>query len=303
MKLTRRGVLAGLGGSCAWAAGAPVWAASELTVGGMALTTLSDGNLTLPVEFIFAPTPEEIAASVREEYGLTGDTLTPPCNVTLLRRGEDVILFDCGSGPAFQPSVGSLPASLDAVGVAPDEVTHIVFTHAHPDHIWGLLDDFDDPLFPNARLLMGAAELDYWRDPETATSIGEARAAFAAGALRRIEAMGDAWETFGDGDEVLPGVTAVLSAGHTPGHMAFVVSDGGDAAMIVGDAIGNHHIAFAAPGARTGNDQDMETAAATRLSLLDRIVSDGMALVGFHLPDGGVGRVERVGDAYRFSPL
>lgn len=175
-----------------------------------------------------------------------------------------------------------------------------MFTHAHPDHIWGLLDDFGDPQFPEATYMMGRAEWDYWWDPETVDRIGEARQVFAVGAKRRMEVIEDTVEFFEDGTEILPGIAAVASFGHTPGHMSFEIRNGGDAAMVVGDAIGNHHVAFARPDWPSGSDQDPQAAIKTRLRLLDRLASERMQMIGFHLPGGGMGRVERAADAYRF---
>ena len=110
----------------------------------------------------------------------------------------------------------------------------------------------------------------------------------------------DAVELFDDAQEVLPGIACVATPGHTPGHMSFEVRQGTDAVLVTGDALGNHHVAFQKPGWHSGSDQDAETAAATRLSLLDRIVADDLALAGFHLPGGGLGRAERAANGYRF---
>ncbi|MEO1114842.1 MAG: MBL fold metallo-hydrolase, partial [Pseudomonadota bacterium] len=195
-----------------------------------------------------------------------------------------------------------LVAGLEHAGVAPEDVTHVVFTHAHPDHIWGLLDEFDDPLFADAAYLIGGTEWDYWWNPDTVDTIGEARAAMAVGAKRRLEAIEDKVEFFTGGQEILPGILAVSTPGHTPGHMSFEVRSGSDAALVIGDAIGNHHIAFMRPAWPSGSDQDAEVAASTRLALLDRILADDLKVAGFHLPGGGVGRVERSGDAFRFLP-
>jgi glyoxylase-like metal-dependent hydrolase (beta-lactamase superfamily II) len=233
---------------------------------------------------------------------VSADQLTPECNLALYQDGTHTVLFDVGSGPDFMPSAGAIVDSLDAQGLAPEDITHVVFTHAHPDHIWGLLDDFDEPLFYEATYLMGRAEWDYWWNPETVNTIGEARAAFAVGAKRRMAMIEENVTLFDDADEILPGIQAIASPGHTPGHMSFEVRQGGDAALILGDAIGNHHVAFHAPDWRSGSDQDMAQAATTRLALFDRIMTDDMAVVGFHLPDGGMGRVDRSGDSYRFVP-
>ena len=133
--------------------------------------------------------PKDELAPILDEFSLAQDRLTPECNLALYRDGTNTVLFDVGSGPDFMPSAGTLLDSLDGIGLAPEDVTHVVFTHAHPDHIWGLLDEFDDVLFPEAAFMMGRAEWDYWWDPATVDTIGEARAAFAVGAKRRMEAI------------------------------------------------------------------------------------------------------------------
>lgn len=272
-------------------------AVAEINVGPGTLSTLSDGNLVLPGSFIFDPMPQDALAAILAEFDLPMDRVTPECNLALYQDGQNRVLFDVGSGPDFMPSAGTLLDSLDALGLAPEDVTHVVFTHAHPDHIWGLLDDFDEVVFPEATYMMGRAEWDYWWNPETVNSIGEARAAFAVGAKRRMEAIEDRVTFFDDGDEILPGIAALATHGHTPGHMSF---DIGGQALVLGDAIGNHHVAFRQPDWVSGSDQDGQAAVAARTMLLDRAVSENMTLVGFHLPDGGIGRAEKAGDHYRF---
>jgi glyoxylase-like metal-dependent hydrolase (beta-lactamase superfamily II) len=163
-----------------------------------------------------------------------------------------------------------------------------------------VLDDFDEPLFRNAAHRMGRIERDYWIDPDTIDTIGEARASFAAGAVRRLEAIEDMLETFEDGDEVVPGVAAILTPGHTPGHMAFEVNAGGASAMVIGDAVGNDHVAMARPEWPSGADQDPETGTATRTRLLERLAAAQMPAVGFHMGGGGIGRVEAADGGYRF---
>ena len=272
------------------------------SVGSGTLTTVSDGNLILPGSFIFEPMPQDQLVSILADFDVSHDRLTPECNLALFQDDDRTVLFDVGSGPDFMPTAGTIVDSLDAAGVAPGDVTHVVFTHAHPDHIWGLLDEFDDPLFHEATYMMGRAEWDYWWNPETVNTIGEARAAFAVGAKRRMEAIEDSVEVFDDGQEILPGIAAVSSPGHTPGHMSFEVRNGTDGVLVLGDAIGNHHVAFRKPEWHSGSDQDREMAAATRQVLFDRIIADDMAIIGFHLPQGGMGRVEKHAEGYVFVP-
>lgn len=299
MQITRRRMLQ-LAAATSLSGGLPRPGIAETSIGSATLTTVSDGHLVLPGDFIFGPMPQDELPAVLAEFGVPADQLEPECNLALYRDGTNTVLFDIGSGSDFMPTAGTLLDNLDAAGLSPDDVTHVIFTHAHPDHIWGALDDFDEIPLPNAAFLMGRDEWDYWWNPETVETIGEARTAFAVGAKRRMESLKDRIAFFDDGDEVLPGIAAVASFGHTPGHMSFELRNGSDAAMVIGDAIGNHHVAFARPDWPSGSDQDQETAAVTRVALLDRLASEQMQAVGFHLPNGGMGRVERADGHYRF---
>lgn len=296
--LTRRHLLAA---TCALPfAPRRLWAATTLTMGPMQIDSLSDGNLVLPGDFILGGMPQDEMQAILAKYNLPTDSLTPPCNVTLLRDGTHTVLFDVGAGPDFQPTAGKLADALSALDLTPEDVTHVVFTHGHPDHLWGLLDEFDDPMFANATHMIGQAEFDYWMDPATVGTIGEARATFAVGAARRLGVMAETLQMVTDGQEILPGIAARLTPGHTPGHLAYELRSGTDALMVVGDALGNHHVAFERPDWASGSDQDGPMAADTRVTLLDQIATDQMRVIGYHLPGGGIGRVERVDSAYRF---
>ena len=302
MTLPRRQFLAG---GAALTAGAalglhPGSAHAQVALRDIKIDVVSDGSLTLPGSFIFDPMPKDELLPILKHYGQSAEVLTPPCNVTLLRQGDRTILFDVGAGPDFSPNSGILLDSLDALGVAPDDVTDIIFTHAHPDHLWGLLDDFDDPLFPAASYMIGKTEWEYWMNPNTINEVGESRASFAVGAQRRLSMIEDQITLFGDGEEIMPGIAARATVGHTPGHMALEVRNGAEAVMILGDSIGNDHIAFAKPGWASGSDQDPETAAATRTVLMDQLSHEKTRVIGYHLTGNGIGYVDKVSDGYAF---
>lgn len=299
MQFTRRRLLQ-LTAAASITGGLPRPTLAEAPLGSGTLTTVSDGHLVLPGDLIFGPMPQDELPAVLAEFGVPADRLEPECNLALYRDGTNTVLFDVGSGPDFMPSAGMLLDNLAAAGLTPGDVSHVIFTHAHPDHIWGVLDLFDEIPFPNAAFMMGRAEWDYWWNPETVDTIGQARQSFAVGAKRRMEALEDRTAFFDDGDEVLPGIAAVASFGHTPGHMSFEIRNGSDVAMVIGDAIGNHHVAFARSDWPSGSDQDPETAIASRVALLDRLASEQMLAVGFHLPGGGIGRVAQADGRYRF---
>lgn len=286
----------------ACATGIPAWAASRLDLGTTRIDVLSDGHLNLPGSFLFEGLPKDELAQVLASYDVSAENVMPPCNLTLVRDGERTIIFDVGSGPNFMPNAGKVQDALDALDVDVSDVTDVVFTHAHPDHLWGVLDDFDDPLFSEARYHIGQMEWDYWMDPNTVDTIGEARQAFAAGAMRNLKAIEDRVERFADGAEILPGVLATATHGHTPGHTSFEIRSGSESALVVGDAIGNHHIAFEKPDWEVNSDQDETAGAKTRMALLDKLVTDKMRLIGYHLPYPGIGFAERKDGAFRFVP-
>lgn len=279
-----------------------LWSATSLTAGETEILTLSDGNLVMPEAFIYGDRDPAEARALIEAMGGAKGGLEPPCNLTLLRRGDDVVLFDAGAGSGFMPTAGELPEALDAIGLAPEDITHVIFTHGHPDHLWGVLDDFDDPLFYEAQHYMGGQELAYWSDPATIDRISADRQAFAAGASRRLGMLDGMVEVFDDGDAVLPGITAVMTPGHTPGHMSFAIETEAGPVMVIGDAVVNDHLALADPGTLAPNDQDSALAATTRVALLDRMAGEDATVIGFHMGHGGMGKLERDGNGYRFKP-
>ncbi len=296
---TRRRFLQGTSASII-AAGLPNTGYSRTIMGDMTVHSVSDGSLTLPGEFTFGPMPQDELEPILKKYNQSIETLTPPCNVTLLQNGDRNVLFDVGSGPNFSPNSGVLIESLDALGLTPNDITDIVFTHAHPDHLWGLLDDFDDPLFPEVSYMIGKAEWDYWMDPNTVSTIGERLTSFAVGAKRRLASIADQISFIEDGQEVMPGVAARASFGHTPGHMSYEIHAGSESVMVIGDSIINHHVAFERPKWLSGSDQDRDLAAQTRVRLLDKLALEKTKIIGYHLDGNGIGYVERNGDTYKF---
>lgn len=300
--LNRRELMLGMG-ALPFAGVTSAFASAQMSLGSKQIISVSDGNLVLPGSMFFDNLPASEIDKILAESGVSKEEVRPPCNLTLLRDESRTILFDAGSGASFMPTAGEIVENLDAIGVTPEDVTHVVFTHAHPDHIWGVLDDFDDLVFSEAKYMISTQEWEYWTDPNTVNTIGEARASFAVGASRRLEALSDRMTFFKDDEEILPGVMAHMTQGHTPGHCSFEIRDGTNAVMVGGDAIGNHHVALARPDWHSGSDQDPELGARTRLRLLDKLQVDDIVLLAFHIPEGGLGRVEKQAQGYRFVPM
>jgi len=303
LKMTRRQVLsAGAAFAAAGLAGASGRALAEasLTVGDHEITVFSDGHLTLPMNFVLPNQSRDEISDLLTPHGLATDALRPDCNVTLMRSGDRLVLFDVGAGANFQPTAGELPGKLEVAGIDPSDITDVILTHGHPDHLWGILDDFDDLFYSEANIWVPQVEWEFWRADDTLAKTPDARKSFVVGAQARFDAIEDQVTMIEPGQEVLPGVEAVDTSGHTPGHMSYVIHGGAESVFVIGDAITNSIISFEKPGWISGTDHDGEKGVETRKMLLDRLAQDQSRVIGFHFPNPGEGRVEKSGDGYTY---
>jgi glyoxylase-like metal-dependent hydrolase (beta-lactamase superfamily II) len=301
--VARRTVLAGLGAALL-APASRSWAAPyRRTVGAAEVTVLSDGALNVPLAFMLPETkPEEVAVlSATLNQATPGSAI--PTNVTLVRIGRELILIDAGAGGNFQPTAGKLGESLEAAGIEPAQITRVVFTHGHADHLWGTIDEFDELRFPNASYAISAAEWDFWTDPDTPSRVPDWLKGMALGSARILKRLEGRIERRKADDTVAPGLHYVATPGHTPGHMSVLLDSDGAHLLIGGDALTHAAVSFARPDWRLGTDFDRDQAVATRRRLLDRLATDRLSLIGFHLPYPGAGVVERKDTAYRFVPV
>lgn len=276
-------------------------AGTKAAFGESELTILSDGNLSLPSGMLFSESIDvDEKAAFLKETNLSASPYEPDCNVVLWRKNERLVLFDVGSGSHFMPSAGKLLDDLEGLDIDPSDITDVVFTHGHPDHLWGLVDDFDELAFPEAAYYVNATEWDYWQDKDTISKLPESRKVFAVGAQSRFAYIEDRVNLFQYGDEILPGIEAVDTHGHTPGHTSFALHQGSSSMLVLGDALTHPVISFQKANWPSGSDQDPEAGKVTRLALLDRLAQEKMQIVGFHLPHPGMGVVERDGNAFRY---
>jgi glyoxylase-like metal-dependent hydrolase (beta-lactamase superfamily II) len=271
----------------------------RLAAGSFELTIVSDGHLVLPTTFLAPDAPVAERAALLAESSEAGAEFNAPTNCTLIRAGNELILVDTGSGPHFMPSAGKLADNLAAAGIDREAVTTVVYTHGHPDHLWGVVDDFDEPVFPKARYVVAAAEWDFWHGANATSGLPPERAGFVTGARRSYTHIKDKMRTVKPGDEIVAGLRVLATPGHTQGHVSLEVA-GGDGLVIGGDALTHALISFRHPEWRPQSDHVPDLAAATRARLLDRLATDRMRLIGFHLPWPGMGYVERKDRAYRF---
>jgi glyoxylase-like metal-dependent hydrolase (beta-lactamase superfamily II) len=271
----------------------------RFTHGAFEISVVSDGYLALPTAALAGDAPPEARAAALKAAHQTGEQYQSPTNCTLIRAGRELILIDAGSGAHFMPSAGKLTQNLETAGIAREMITQLVFTHGHPDHLWGLVDDLDDIAFPNARYLVGTTEWDFWHGPNAERGLPSERAGFVTGARRSFARIKDKVTMVKAGDEIAPGIRVFDTRGHTQGHFSLEIA-GGDGLIVGGDALTHPVVSFAYPDWRPAGDHEPDVAIATRRKLLDRLATDKTRLIGFHLPFPGTGIVERKDGAYRF---
>ena len=213
------------------------------------------------------------------------------------------MLVDVGSGqPVLSTPQGGWWRIWRLRVSIPPSITHVVITHAHPDHIWGIRDDFDEPIFPDAEYIIGEVEHGYWTQDGLVNAVAPEDQQFVVGAVNSINAEGVEWTQVSDGAEIAPGISVINSFGHTAGHMSLRVESGGKQLIALGDSFAQTWMNFAHPDWYNDIDADPGQTVASRKAILDMAAADEIALIGYHFPFPGVGHVAREGDGYRFVP-
>lgn len=262
----------------------------KFTHGTFDVTVLSDGAFELPLSVISPDAkPEELVMIL----GLAADATTGPAEISpvVLTAGTDVILFDTGTGGLMGPTAGTLLASLQAAGLAADAITKVIYTHAHPDHLWGTINADGSMVFANASHHIAATELAFWSDPDLASKMPATMTDMINGTQKQLAALMGKMTTFTPGSEVVPGISVIDTAGHTPGHVSFELA-GGDGLILTGDAIAVPAVFFAHPEWTFGFDADGALASTNRRKLLDMAAAGKKQMLGYHWPFPGIGRAE-----------
>ncbi|NIP73371.1 MAG: MBL fold metallo-hydrolase [Gammaproteobacteria bacterium] len=267
-------------------------------IGDFVLTTLLDAQMEGSFGLIQSLSEDEVQRLHAQSRRPTPPRVT--LNAYLLQGRDRTILVDTGIG-AFAGDAGPyLMENLAAVGVGAADVDTILITHMHPDHVGGLIDADDQPVFPGAAVLVPAGELDYWGGEIPDDASGMLTNQFQA-AHRVLAAMGDRLQRLA-GTEVLPGITRVPLPGHTPDHSGYRVVSGGDQVLLWTDIVHLPHIQFPRPEATVAFDVDPDQAAATRQRIMAELAASGELIGGHHLDFPGLGYVTTDGDGYRFLP-
>ena len=255
------------------------------TIGALQAVALKDGDLTFTN--VAGSSPWTDNAGVAQVLSPTGDAKIHLSIQPLLIRGDDkVVLIDAGAGGQMG-TARKLPASLAAAGVEPGQVTDILISHGHGDHLGGLVSN-GALAFPNATIRMSAAE---W----TAVQAD-------AGLAALIPIITPKVETFEPGALVTPSITAVALQGHTPGHTGYEIVSGQDRLLYFGDALHSSIISVERPDFVNQWDHDSDAAIATRLAVLGRAATQSLRTYGVHFPFPGLGTFRRQADGFVWVP-
>ncbi|WP_298261704.1 MBL fold metallo-hydrolase [Bradyrhizobium sp.] len=269
-------------------------------IGDIIVTAVSDGYLDGNLEVMRNVDLQMAETILREAFRPARRTSV---NTFLIRSKGRTAIIDTGSGNYLMPTAGHVHRNLVAGGIDPKSIDTVLLTHMHPDHSAGLTDMSNgELLFPNAELVVHEYELPHWFDDGAMAKADErSKKLFFQAGREQVAPYKNRTRLFKQG-EIFPGVTAVPSHGHTPGHTAYLVASGDHQLMIWGDTVHVPEVQTAHPEAGMAFDTDLAQAAASRKRMFDRVSADGVLIAGMHTHFPGFGRLARRGDAYALYP-
>ena len=274
-------------------------------VGSIEVTAVYDGIWRKPHDptFIKNATVEDTKEALAKA-GLTTEFMPIPLTVVVLKIGDKYVMIDSGSGVGqWQANATNLPSNMKAAGIDRGQISTILVSHFHPDHVWGLMEKGTNAaVFPNAELIVSSTEYKWWTEPGRVEKLPEGRKP-AGKRIGDVFPTWKNWKLVEDNAEVAPGVRLLAAPGHTPGHSAFLVTSGKDQLMVSNDAMYVPALLAPHPDWQGAYDQDGATAVTTRRKLMDRVIADKMMVCGAHFPFPGRGTFTKDGDAYAFAPL
>ncbi len=292
-----------LGASPAAAATAIEYGFYNFKVGDIEMTAIYDGDWAKDHDPAFIKdvsvdeTKKALAAA-----GLPDDKVRISFSVMVAKIGGKTIMFDAGTGGQVAPTAGLMMSKgLAAAGLDASKIDTVLVTHIHPDHVFGLLSKDNAPVFPNAEVVVNAKEHAFWTDaalagkmPEGMKGMIERQQQVFAGIknVRKIE----------DNVEVVPGIKSVATNGHTPGHTSYQISSGKDVLYVLGDVSNIPALFLKHPNWHVQFDMDGDMAEKGRRGMMDRAISEGAMIMGYHYPFPAAGKVVKDGDGYTFTP-
>lgn len=271
----------------------------RIAVGAFEATALNDGSSRMRLDLLHGISAADLPGVLARTFTEAGDSRVPSwTNGFLVNTGEHLILVDTGVSNCFG-SAGRLSGNLRASGYKPEDVDVVLITHLHGDHFCGLTAD-GARIFPKATVYVSEPEAAFWlAEGPDGKSRGGARLSASLAPYKAANAI----KTFRPGQVLFPGVTALDTRGHTPGHVSYLFESNSNALLVLGDIVHAYALQFARPEVSIDYDTDQAAAIATRKALFATLAEKGWAIAGAHLPFPGVGHVRKDGAAYDYVPV
>src|SRR5208337_3403508 len=272
-------------------------------IGDMEATVVSDGVLgPFALTGLYPKAPkEDVDALMRGEF-LSPEKFVIQENCLVLNTGDQLALIDTGIGgsKAFGDGAGRLAKNLEAAGVKAEDIDVIILTHGHIDHLSGIMGESGRRFLPNAQIGVSKTEFDFWTDEGKVSATGMMKL-LVDSARANLLPNKDRLALVEDGKEVIKGVQAISTPGHTPGHTSYVLSSAGTNVLLTGD-IAHTFVQFKHPEWALSFDVDPTAGSATRKRVMDMAAGENLTVIVYHLAFPGIGHVARDGDAFRFVP-
>lgn len=266
-------------------------------IGDFSITAIGDGYASASLDFLTNINQMD-AINLQKSAGVN-DPTSIHINTYLIRGRGRTILIDTGAG-GYNQWGGDLQTNLALTGVMPEDIDTILLTHAHADHIGGLVNTFGEAAFPNAELFIHEHELSFWENENNmirASKHVQANFLFVKNVFAKYK---ERIRTFINND-ILPGISSVHLPGHTPGHCGYQIETGNTSLIIWGDMVHFPFIQIAHPNVSIAFDQDPILSAQIRNKLLDIVSTEKLLIAGMHLNDLGFAYIEHSGTSYRIS--
>lgn len=272
-------------------------------VGAVTVTALSDGTVPQDLHALLRRTTQTKTDALLAA-GFLRNPIEASINAFLIALPDRLVLVDTGSGELFGPgNGGKLLSNLAAAGYRPEQITDILITHVHTDHSGGLVHE-GKIVFPNATVHVGKPDVDFFLNPANSARSGYDRKYFDE-AIKTLKPYVDAGKVaaFSNTTEVVPGITATLHPGHTPGSAFYTLTSQGERITFIGDIIHVASVQFPDPSVTIVYDVDPKAAEATREHAFSEFAGDRELVAAPHLPFPGVGHVRRAGKGYEWAPI
>ena len=278
-------------------------------VGDIEVTVLTDGFRMVPVDnkYLRNASAADLAAQL-QAGGQPADKMKNTYSPIVLTTAGKRVLFDTGNGEAAvkhsNGERGTLNINLAAAGIDRNAIDVVVISHFHSDHVNGLLAADGKAAFPKAEIKVPEVEWKFWMDDGEMSRASPGRMTELFQNNRRVlDALGRKVTVYKWEDEVVPGVTAKGTPGHSIGHTSFVVASGGKRVFVQSDVCNNAYVFAPKPDWQGFFDQDGAKAAATRRRVYDMLAAERLPVQAFHFPFPALARIEKAGEGYRVVPM